>query len=551
MTPARPTIAAAFALLAGVARAQSPGDRLDSVFAAHRGTDRPGCAVGVVQEGKPVEFRAFGMADLSHGIAISSKSVFHVASVSKQFTAMALVLLEASGKLSIDDDIRKYLHELPDYGHRITVRHLLNHTSGIRDYFNLLMAAGWRLGDDLITETDALGIVTRQRQLNFVPGTDWIYNNTGFTLAAVIVKRVTGLTLREYADRELFQPLGMSSTHFHDDNSMVVRDRARGYVKRGVEWREMAPNYSTVGATNLFTTVEDLAVWHRQMNSRERPNRAAWSRLLERGVLTNGDTLRYALGIALGTYRGLPTISHAGGDPGYRAHLLHFPSQRFGVSVLCNDDGSNAPRLAELTAEAYLGPTMRPADSIRGAGKADPLAAAVGLYWSDSAEVFGHLRLDGERLVWAGGSAPTGQPLTPIGPDEYRLGRGPVTFRRNTGASGVTLTMVGAQGEKSVFAPVAEWKPTLDELRLLVGRYISDEVGNTLDVRLDRDTLWVERPKSAAVTLTPLFRDAFAAGGTLRIGVVRFQRDAKGKVTELLSGSGRVRRLRFERVPSP
>ncbi len=549
MTSARPTIAAAFALLTGVARAQSPGDRLDSVFAAYRGTDRPGCAVGVVQEGKPLESRAYGMADLSNGIAISPKSVFHVASVSKQFTAMAIVLLEASGKLSLDDDVRKYLPELPDYGHRITIRHLLNHTSGIRDYFNLLISAGWRHGDDLITQTDVLEIVKRQRSLNFVPGTDWVYNNTGFDLAAVIVERVTGRTLRQYADRELFQPLGMSSTHFHDDNSMVVRDRARGYVKRGGEWREMVPNYSTVGSTSLFTTVEDLAMWHRQMDSRERPNRAAWSRLLERAVLTNGDTIRYALGIVPGTYRGLATISHAGGDPGYRAHVLHFPAQRFGVSVLCNDDGSNAPRLAELTAEAYLGPTMRPADSIRGAGKADPLAAAVGLYWNDSGEVFGHLRLDGERLVWGWAPGSTGPALTPIGPDEYRLGRGPLTLRRSTGAKGVTLTMVGAQGEKSVFAPVAEWKPTLDELRPLVGRYTSDEVGNRLDVRLVRDTLWIERPKSAAVTLTPLFRDAFAAGGTLRLGVVRFQRDAKGKVTGLLSGSGRVRRLSFERVP--
>jgi CubicO group peptidase (beta-lactamase class C family) len=545
------TIAAALALLAGIARAQSPGDRLDSVFAVHRGTDRPGCAVSVVRDGKQLESRGFGMADLSHGIAISSKSVFHVASVSKQFTSMALVLLEASGKLSLDDDVRKYLPELPDYGHRITIRHLLNHTSGIRDFFNLLMYAGWRHGDDLMTDSDALEIVTRQRHLNFVPGTEWVYNNTGHTLAAVIVKRVTGLTLREYADRELFQPLGMSSTHFHDDNSMVVRDRARGYVKRGGEWHEMVPNYSTVGATSLFTTVENLAVWHRQMDLRERPNRAAWSRLLEPAVLANGDTIRYALGIIPGTYRGLATISHAGGDPGYRAHLLHFPAERFGVSVLCNDDRANAPRLAELTAEAYLGPAMRPADSIRAAGKADPLAAAVGLYWSDSVEAFGHLRLDGERLVWGNAPGSTGPALTPIGPNEYRLGRGPLTLRRSTGAKGPTLTMVGVYGEKSVYTPVAEWKPTLDELRSLVGRYVSDEVGNRLDVRLERDTLWIERPKTAAVTLTPLFRDTFAAAGMLRIGVVRFQRDTKGKVTGLLSGSGRVRRLRFERVPSP
>ena len=533
-------------LAAGTAAAQSPPPeraRLDSVFAAFQGTSRAGCAVGIVKDGQLVEARGYGMAELSQQLAITPGSVFHVASVSKEFTAMSLVLLAQSGRISLDDDVRKYLPELPDYGHTITIRHLLTHTSGIRDQWNLLMQAGWRLGEDLITEGDVMEIVPGQKKLNFVPSTDWLYSNSGFTLAAVIVKRVTGLSLRQYADREIFGPLGMTSTHFHDDNTMIVARRARGYAQRDGEWREMVPNYSTVGATSLFTTVEDLARWHRQLDLQELGGRAAWSELLRPGVLVNGDTLRYALGIAHGAYRGLATISHSGGDPGYRAHVLHFPAQRFGVSVLCNDVGANAARLAEQASEVYLGGQMQPVDSAAAAGPSDPLASAVGVYWSDSAEAVARLMLNGQRLVW--GTGPNAPALILLGDGRYRVGAGPAVLRA---AAGGSLVMIGGQGETSRYAPVTEWTPAAAEKSALVGRYSSEELGTSWEIRLGGDTLSLRRRKFPPAVMTPLFRDAYRASGFLDL-IVRVERSPKGQVTGLLVGSGRVRRLEFKREP--
>lgn len=285
-----------------VMEAQRP-EALDSVFSAYDRTDGPGCAVAVSRDGKVLAARGFGMSDLAQNLAITPHSVFHVASVSKQFTGMSLVLLAKSGAVLLDDDIRKYLPELPSYGQVVTIRHLLTHTGGIRDQWSLLMTAGWRLGDDLITEQDVLEIVVRQRSLNFAPGTDWLYSNSGFSLAAIIVKRVTGKTLREYAEEQMFRPLQMSQTHFHDDNGMVVPGRTRGYGYRGA-WKETVPNYSTVGATSLFTTVIDLVQWHRHLDEGLLGGPESLRTLLTPAVLTSGDSLQYALGIQHGSYRG-------------------------------------------------------------------------------------------------------------------------------------------------------------------------------------------------------------------------------------------------------
>src|SRR5688572_16119862 len=257
--------------------APSMATRIDSVFALYNSGTSPGCATSVVRDGQPVFEKGYGMSDFQHGVPITPGSIFHVASISKQFAAMSMVLLARDGKLSLDDDVRKHIPEVPDFGRRITIRHLIHHTSGLRDQWSLLSMSGWR-ADDPKSEADILWLVSRQRALNFDPGAEHLYSNTGFTLLGTIVKRVTGKSLREFTTERIFAPLGMTSTHFHDDHTMIVPGRTSAYNPRqgagrggasiGVDnYAISIPVFDNAGATSLFTTVQDMAKWERNFLS--------------------------------------------------------------------------------------------------------------------------------------------------------------------------------------------------------------------------------------------------------------------------------------------
>jgi hypothetical protein len=247
-----------------------------------------------------------------------TSSIFHVASISKEFTAMAIHLLARQGKLSLDDDVRKYIPEVPDFGERITIKHLIHHTSGLRDQWSLLEMAGWR-EDDVITEGDILDLVSRQKALNFKPGEEHLYSNTGYTLLAIIVKRVSGQSLREFADANIFKPLGMTRTHFHDDHTMIVKDRTSAYQPRpGGSLKVSIPVFDTYGATSLFTTVEDMAKWDQNFVDKKVGGEQVIEHMLTVGVLNNGRN-SVCIRLSVGKYKGLNTVGHGGADAGYRA----------------------------------------------------------------------------------------------------------------------------------------------------------------------------------------------------------------------------------------
>ena len=330
--------------------------RIDRLFARWHKPDSPGCALAVIQDGEIIYNRGYGMANLENDVPISSKTAFYIGSTSKQFTAMSVLLLAEQGKLSLDDDVRKYVPEIPDSNHSITIRHLIHHTSGIPDYLSLWHLAGRDFADS-IPEDDVLDLLAERKALNFTPGDRFEYSNSGYFVLAVIVKRVSRRSLREFAEENVFQPLGMNDTHFHDDRTMIVKNRADGHFARpdggfGI----FTTSFDLVGSGGLYTTVEDLLLWDRNsyQNRLGRGGEALIDRMLTCGTLSSGEELDYAFGLVIDEYEGFKAISHGGGFIGFRAELIRFPEKHLSVAVLCNLSSIDAGQLARRVADICL-----------------------------------------------------------------------------------------------------------------------------------------------------------------------------------------------------
>lgn len=343
--------------------AGDPQKRIDQLMRVALGDKAgPGASIAVQQNGKLIYSNGYGYADLEHDVKITPTTIFHIASVSKQFTAFSIALLADQGKLSINDDIRKYLPEMHDFGHVITINHLIHHTSGLRDQWNLLLMAGWRL-DDVITQKQIMRVISRQRELNFKPGEESLYCNTGFTLLAEIVSRVTGEPFPEWTRKNIFEPLGMNNTLFYDDHEKIVKNRAYSYYSDNGVYKKSVLNYANVGATSLFTTVEDLSKWAVNFENMKVGNPRVMAMMKQRFVLNNGDTISYAFGQETEKYKGLNAYSHGGGDAGYRTYFLRFPDQHFSVSVFSNLASFNPGTISYALADLYLGKQMVPEKS--------------------------------------------------------------------------------------------------------------------------------------------------------------------------------------------
>lgn len=330
-----------------------PGKRINQLMKGLIREDGPGASIAVARDGKIIYSKGFGHANLEYDIHNTPQTIFHVASVSKQFTAFSIAMLVDQGKISLDDDIRIYLPEIYDFGTPITIRHLIHHTSGLRDQWNLLAMAGWRL-DDVITKEQILRVISRQQALNFQPGEEFVYCNTGYTLLAEIVSRVSGKSFPQWTKENIFTPLAMGSTLFYDDHEKVVTKRAYSYYVSDSIFKKSVLSYANAGATSLFTTVEDLSKWAINFETMEVGNRKIMDMMEQRFVLNNGDTISYAFAQDIGKYKELKSLAHSGGDAGYRSFLLRFPDQRFSVSVLSNLASFNTGSISYAIADAYL-----------------------------------------------------------------------------------------------------------------------------------------------------------------------------------------------------
>jgi CubicO group peptidase (beta-lactamase class C family) len=397
----------AFAGTAGAQRAvpDSASRWIDSIFAPYASQQSPGCAVGVTRGGSLVFSRGYGMADLEHDTPITPTTRFYIASLSKQFTAMAIVLLAQDHRLSLDDSIQKWVPEVPSFGATITLRELLNHTSGLRDYFTLLALSGWP-SDGPLTEKAFLDLVARQRSLNFAPGDEFLYSNTGYTLLSIVVHRASGETLRDFARARIFDPLGMWSTEFRDDHTQLIPQRALGYQPSGGTYKISQPEFDVVGDGGVYSTIDDLAKWDANFRSGKVGGKAGIAMLQAPGHLNDGQAIPYGFALTLGQLHGVKTVSHYGAYGGYRSTLLRFPDKDLSVITLCNTAAAPST-LAEHVGEVLLGlipqrqnattldlstrswavGTSVPTDPTDTRRRSDQLAQLAGAYYSDELDL--------------------------------------------------------------------------------------------------------------------------------------------------------------------
>lgn len=424
----------------------STTQRIDAVFARYNRSDSPGCAVGVYQNGAITYAMGYGSANLEYGIPITANTPFISGSVAKQFTAAAIALLVEQGRISLDDDVRTYIPELPDYGKKITIDHLVHHTSGLRDFWTLVDVSGMRF-DDGYTAGDVIRLAARQTQLNFPPGSEYAYSNTGYVSLGVIVQRVTGKSLREFAAEQIFKPLGMTSTHFHDDHTMIVPGRAAAYSPvSGGGWRINIWNNDMVGQGGMMTTVSDLQKWDENFYTGKVGGPRFLERQLEQGKLTNGTVLSYAFGLTVAEYRGLRLVEHGGSSGGYRTVISRFPAQHTSVVALCNSSDIDPTSLGHSVADVVLESKFtKPAPAARSnagssAGSAPGAASAVNLkpftgrFYSPEVDATYELSVDSGTLVVR---RPRGdiQRLQMVDPRTFRSGG--VTYRFAPNAGGV------------------------------------------------------------------------------------------------------------------
>lgn len=542
------SLAASGFAIPGVVRAQLPDSmraRVDGVFARWDHTDSPGCALGISQDGKPVYLHGYGMSDLQHAIAITPGSIFHVASISKEFAAYAIALLAEDGRLRLDDDVRQYVPEIPDYGHRITIRHLIHHTSGLRDQWQLLGYAGWR-EDDLITEDDVLAILARQRGVNFTPGDEWLYSNTGYTLLAVIVKRVSGQSLRDFAQARIFAPLGMRDTHFHDDHTMIVPGRTSAYQPRdGGGWKISIPVFDTYGATSLFTTAGDLLTWMANLDHPIVGTPAMVKAAQTSAVLNDGTPTGYGYGLTVGAYRGLTAIGHGGADAGYRAQVERYPERGIAIAVACNASIAAPNVLLRKVADVLIGTSAPPPTlSIDTVARSVPLITRqrwAGLYRDTISQQVIRVRLTSDTL-----RLQDGRTLTATSDSSARIGSGGSALVFHSTAGVVTSAeQVPRSTRPLVFRREAPFAPDRAALATFAGTYESDE----LDVRYVLATtdsgLVLRQRKLGELKLEPTARDAFAIDDGI---FLQFSRDRSRTVSGFTLTDGRMRGVRFERV---
>jgi CubicO group peptidase (beta-lactamase class C family) len=531
--------------------------RTDSVFRAFDRTDSPGCALGVYENGQIRYARGYGLASLEYSVPMSPRTVLDVGSISKQFTAMAMLLLEKDGKLKLDDPIRKLFPEMPAYADGITWRRALSQTSGLRDLWTMWGQTGRAFAGDT---TDALNVIYHSAEPNYTPGERYLYTNSGWILAAQAVYRLTGKTLNAFAQERIFGPLGMRDTRFLEDRSAIIPNLAESYgLREKGGYRVTRNNYDGAiqGAGGVHSTVEDFLRWSNNYDTGTVGGQDILSAMTTAttlnsgGPATTGPGQAYAIGLIVGTMRGVRVVQHGGAWGGFRAQFYRFPDQKLAVATFCNVGNAGPDSLAAKVAAIYIGDKMQPdtaaawTEALKKVARAEVPAATLRAYqgvWRnvESGEIR-RTRVKGDTLV-SGGGTPT--PLVPLGGGRFRTGTGPALEIRFEPESAPTQLTVRTPNFSTTFTRADTVALDKAKLAEYVGDYRSDEVEVTHTWKIEKDSLAVYAGYRRLGALSPQYKDGFTLGGSL-VDVVR---DKKGRITGYVVQSGRVRNLRFTRA---
>ena len=552
------TVLALVLFAATPAAAQDADDararRVDSLFARYDSAAGPGLAVAVVRDGKVLLRRGYGLADIEHGVRITPATVFDVASVSKQFGGMAVAMLATEGKIRLSDDIRKYISEMQPRATPITIDHLARHTSGLRDWPGTLSVAGWRF-DDVISFDQILRMAYAQKSLNFVPGAEYLYSNTGYNLLAEMVRRVSGQSFRAFTNERIFAPLGMTQTRFVDDHTEVIANRAFGYARADSgRWSHVPNALTALGSSSMFSSVDDLARWLINFDEMKVGGREVLTLMRTPRPLNGGAPNPYAFGLVGGNYRGMPMFTHSGSWAAFSTYLVHLPDQKMGIVALANSSTINAQDAVIKVANIFLG-----LDALATASAASPTAGAAatvaavppatlreyeGLYrlgpgW------YTRIRSDGASLSTQA-TREDAAPMTARSEREFWVENygASMTFVRDSAGK---VTHLEYRGRRA---------PRMDESRSTgggplagyAGRYESDELGTFYTVVVRDTTLEMRHFRHGVIPLDRIRRDEFGSSLWFLRGV-EFERDRAGRVTGLvINGDSRSRDIRFAKV---
>ena len=535
-------------LLAGVAAAcsqpASEADaRVDEIFAQWDSSESPGCALSVALAGDMALSRAWGMADLEHDIPNTPSTIFEGGSLAKQFTSAAVVLLALDGKLSLDDDVRTYVPEVRDYGSPVTLRRLMTHTSGMRDWGAVASLSGWGRGERSHRHAHVLDIVSRQSALNFEPGHEYSYSNTGYNLMAVVVDRVSGMPFAQFSRERIFEPLGMSDTQWRDDYRRLVPRRSTAYSAAEDGFLINRPIEYVHGNGGILSTVGDLQIWNAALTDGRLGGEEFVRMMHDQAILNDGRTISYAGGLQLRDFAGVPSITHTGSTAGYRGFIGRYPDQQLSIAILCNVGNANPGALGGQVARVFLGDAASP-DPEPGDGmslSAGELEAKAGLYREVDTG-------DPLRITLEDGALRVGnQPLVAHSASEFQVGASErrLVFAAAAGGGRPAIDEYTGEYYDNSYEPVEEFAPAAGQLDAYVGTFHSDDAETTLVVEVEGDHLVAKRRPDAVFELEPVYQDAFDAGG---LGRIRFDLGADGRAEAFGIRQGRVYDMRFQRV---
>jgi CubicO group peptidase (beta-lactamase class C family) len=523
--------------------------KIDNVFKSFN-DKTPGCAIAILKNGELVFEKGYGMANLEYSIPNSPKTVFHIASESKQYVAFCMLLLEKEGKLSLDDDIRKYLDYVPDFHEKITIRHLIYHTSGLRDQWQLLANAGWQL-DDVITQEHVIKLVSKQKALNFKPGEEHMYCNTGYTLMAEIVKKVSGLTLRQYSEKFIFEPLGMKNTHFHDNYQELVPNRAYSYTPNNKGgYQHAVLSYSIVGATSLLTTVEDETKWLNNFGTGQVGGKELIQKMHTVGILNDGRKLSYAFAIFMDKFKGWDQIGHGGSDAGFRTYACRYPEKGLAIVVFSNSGYVNPGGLVRQVAGLLINDSKEEVKTAANTTFADSNfhKKLAGSYYSDRGDI-GEMTWTNGKLVRGNSSSPGGPEwkFAITGKNRYAVKDGPTLIIDDKNLSADSVMMFKMENPANVIAfhrkPAVKQSITSE----FQGRYYCDETEAYYEVKEKEGKLSLEHRKFSTEPLQAIAPDQFSSSDCW-ISRIHFVRDASNKIVAFEVNAGRILGLRYNKI---